>query len=572
MSIPIPLAQLKKRLVNDGLITPERFDALVKEAEYKNQNIFDLLVSEKVATRDYLDNVLASYLGVEVVNFKVTKINEEALKLLPEDISRQKQAIIFDKEADGTLDVAMLDPSNLETIEFLSQRLKAKIKPFLVSVEDLKRGFSIYGSEQALEFKKIIEENVRASVSAAKGKREEEAAADLPVVAIVDNILSYAISRRASDIHLEILEDGTLVRYRIDGILYEIMRIPKEVHPALVARIKLLSGLKIDEHYKPQDGRFRHQLIDQVIDVRVSTMPTYYGEKVEMRLLEATSKPLSLEELGMLPNTADIVRKNLKKAYGMILICGPTGSGKTTTLYATLNILNKPEVNIVTIEDPVEYNILYVNQTQINPQAGITFATGLRAILRQDPNIIMVGEIRDEETAGIAVQAALTGHLLLSSLHTNDAPTAIPRLFDLGIPPFLVAFTLNLVMAQRLVRRICAECIYSYDAGPEIKNVVAEQLRELGLKAEEFKLPKILYKGKGCSLCGDSGYRGRLGIFEVLEVSDKIKKAISAPNFSLDLIRSEARKEGFKTMFEDGLAKAEIGYTTIEEVLRVIRD
>jgi type II secretory ATPase GspE/PulE/Tfp pilus assembly ATPase PilB-like protein len=400
----------------------------------------------------------------------------------------------------------------------------------------------------------------------------EEAAAQLPIVGIVDNILSYAVASRASDIHIEILENSTMIRYRIDGILYEVMNVTKTIHPALVARIKLLAGLKIDEHMKPQDGRFRYQIVNQAIDVRVSVMPTYYGEKVEMRLLEAAQKPLSLEELGMEPSIAKTVSKSLTSAYGMILSCGPTGSGKTTTLYAMMNIVNKPQVNIVTIEDPIEYNMRYVNQTQINPQAGITFASGLRSLLRQDPNIIMVGEIRDAETAGISVQAALTGHLLLSSLHTNDAPTAIPRLFDLDIQPFLVSSVLNLALAQRLVRKICQTCVYSYEVGPELRKVIEDQLAELGYDKTSVKVPKVLYRGKGCSACGMTGYRGRIGIFEALEINDKIKKIIVDPHFSLEELREEARRSGMKTMFEDGVLKAERAITTIEEVLRVIKE
>ena len=272
------------------------------------------------------------------------------------------------------------------------------------------------------------------------------------------------------------------IRYRIDGILYEMMNVTKAIHPAISARLKLLAGLKIDEHYEPQDGRFRYQLGNQTIDVRVSVIPTFYGEKVEMRLLEASQKPPSLEELGMSPDDAKIVMDNFKNSYGMILSCGPTGSGKTTTLYALMNILNRPQVNITTIEDPIEYNMRYVNQTQVNPQANMTFASGLRALLRQDPNIIMVGEIRDAETADIAVQAALTGHLLMSSLHTNDAPTAIPRFFDLGVPPFLVSSVLNLVIAQRLVRKICQTCMYSYEADASVQATVETQLKELGFR------------------------------------------------------------------------------------------
>ncbi|MBI3114479.1 MAG: type II/IV secretion system protein, partial [Candidatus Harrisonbacteria bacterium] len=431
MRIPIPSPQLKRRLVEENLVAPERYDALYAEADRKNQNILDVLVSEGVVASEYLGDLVARMLGVGRVNLRLRPLDKNLVELLSEEIARKRQAIVFGREQNGTFDVAMADPSDLEAIEFLSQHLKANVRPFLALSEDLSRGFAVYGFEMGRDFKKLIEENIHASLAGGT-KTAEEAAADVPVVAIVDNLLSFAIASRASDIHVEVLEDETLVRYRVDGILHEVMEIPKAIHPALLARIKLLAGLKIDEHFRPQDGRFRHRIVNETVDVRVSVMPTFYGEKIEMRLLESAQKPLSLEELGFLPPYAATVRTNLKKTYGMVLSCGPTGSGKTTTLYALINILNKPLVNIVTVEDPIEYNMRYVNQTQMNPQAGVTFASGLRAILRQDPNVIMVGEIRDAETANIAVQAALTGHLLLSSLHTNDAPTAIPRLFDLG--------------------------------------------------------------------------------------------------------------------------------------------
>jgi len=333
----------------------------------------------------------------------------------------------------------------------------------------------------------------------------------------------------------------------------------------------LLASLKLDEHIKPQDGRFRHTVGKDVMDVRVAVMPTFYGEKVEMRLLSATGRPLSLEELGFLEDHATVVRENAKKTYGMMLVTGPTGSGKTTTLYSVLNILNRPEVNIVTIEDPIEYNMKYINQTQINPAAGISFSSGLREIVRQDPNIIMVGEIRDQETAQISVQAALTGHLVLSSLHTNDAPTAIPRLIDLGLPPFLVAAVLNLIEAQRLVRRICNDCIISYKPDPSIANAINRQLSDLNIDIK-FNMPSQLYKGAGCLACGNTGYKGRLGIFEILNVTEDIRKIIVDPDFTLNGLRAAARKAGMTTMFEDGLKKVERGLTTIEEVLRVIRE
>ncbi|HEX4104135.1 MAG TPA: ATPase, T2SS/T4P/T4SS family [Candidatus Paceibacterota bacterium] len=572
MRLPLPIPEIKKLLLKDGLVTPEHFDELVTEADRKGQNLLDVLVSGQVVAEDYLANLIATSLGVPRVDFSTHKLDSEVVKLLPEDVARQRGVIVFNKEkADGTYDVGMLDPSDLETVTFLSQRLKARVKPFLATPGDLNRGFSVYGYALEQDFKKLIEENVRASVSGGS-KSAEESAADLPIVAIVDNVLSYAVASRASDIHIEILEESTFIRYRIDGILYEIMTVPKVVHPAIVARIKLLAGLKIDEHFRPQDGRFREDIGSQAVDVRVSVIPTFFGEKVEMRLLEASAKPLSLEELGFSVEDKKIITENLKKSYGMILSCGPTGSGKTTTLYALMGILNKPQVNVTTVEDPIEYNMRYVNQTQINEQAGITFASGLRALLRQDPNIIMVGEIRDAETAEIAVQAALTGHLLLSSIHTNDAPTAVPRLFDLKVPPFLAASVLNIVIAQRLVRRICQTCIYSYEATPEIVTTVEKQLEELGLAKGSAKAPHTLYKGKGCSTCGETGYRGRLGIYELFEITEPIKKIMTSEHFDLEALRAEARKAGMKTMFEDGLLKVELAQTTLEDVLRVIRE
>ena len=570
MRLPISIAQLKSKLIQENLVSPEKFDAIAVEAERKNENFLDKLISEKVVGQSFLNQFIADTLGVEMVDLSVVGVDEKVIKILPEEIARQRRVAVFRREPDGVFGVAMADPSDLETIGFLSERLNGKIKPYMVTVDDLERAFSVYGMEMTRDFKKTIEENVQASLRNAS-RSLEEASVQVPIVAIVDNLITYAASLRASDIHLEILEDSTLIRYRIDGILYEIMRIPKEVHAALVARLKILSGLKIDEHHQSQDGRFRYPISNQLIDVRVSVMPTFYGEKLEMRLFESTQKPLSFEELGMLEYTSTVVAENLKKAYGMIISCGPTGSGKTTTLYAIMNILNKPTVNITSVEDPIEYNIKYVNQTQINPAAGITFANGLRSLLRQDPNIIMVGEIRDSETAGISVQAALTGHLIVSSLHTNDAPTAIPRLFDLEVPPFLIAATVNLIIAKRLVRKICQQCIYSYETPPEIKDLIMQQLKDLNI-TDNSSVPKIIYKGKGCNSCNMLGYRGRMGIFEALEMNDKIKRLVIQPQFNLESIRKEIQNGGFKTMFEDGLYKVQLGKTTIEEVLRVIRE
>ncbi len=559
--------QLKGLLVKEGIISDVFFDEVVVESERLKQNIADALVSRNIISAEYLYQILSRYFNIPIAELSQKTINEALLQSLPESLAKQKNVIIFGEELDGSLSTALEDPTNLETIEFIEQFIGKKIKPYFATEGDLNKGFALYNKKQSEDYRKLIENNILESLKL--GKKGEGAAADLPIVGVVDNIIAYAVNLRASDIHFEIFEDGILVRYRIDGVLHEMMKIPKIVHPAIVARIKLLSGLKIDEHYKPQDGRFRHKISSDVLDIRVAVMPTFHGEKAEMRLLTAAQKPLSLQEVGVSDDTIAILTENFRKSYGMVLVCGPTGSGKTTTLYSILNILNRPEVNIVTVEDPIEYNIKYINQTQINPIAGITFANGLRAILRQDPNIVMVGEIRDGETASIAVQASLTGHMVLSSLHTNNAPAAVPRLMDMNIPNFLIAAVLNAVIAQRLVRKICLDCIYSLTPSPEIIEILKKQMAELELKSA-FVPPKFIYKGKGCLSCGGTGYRGRIGIFEILNVSEDIRKAIINPDFSLDILKKIAREQGMISIFEDGLKKVERGMTTVEELLRVM--
>ena len=567
----IPIQKFKEKVISEDFITEADFDILSAEAERMGHSIADVLVSKGIISQKYLDDLLVSYLGTERADFASIQIDKDILQLLPEDLAKEKRAIVFAKDADGVFSVAMENPNNLATVEFLEQSLGGRIKPFLALGEDLNKGFALYGKKLSKDFEQIIEENIKASLHI--GKTDEEAATEVPIVAIVDNIISYAFSTHSSDIHFEIFEDEILIRYRIDGVLQEIAKIPKQVHSAIVARVKLLSQLKIDEHYKPQDGRFRYHIVgsDDVLDIRVSVLPTYHGEKVEMRLLTASQRPLSLKELGMLEDTAKIVKDSIKKSYGMVLVCGPTGSGKTTTLYSILSLLNKPQVNIVTIEDPIEYDVKFINQTQINAVAGVTFANGLKSILRQDPNIIMVGEIRDRETADISVQAALTGHLVLSSLHTNDAPTTVPRLVDMGVAPFLVAAVVNVILAQRLVRSICLNCVHSIEPSKEMVETVEDQLEELGTR-EDVKMPKLVYEGKGCTACGGTGYKGRIGIFEVLDVTKAARKVIISKDFSLAKLKESAREQGMKSMFEDGLKKVEMGMTTLEEVLRVIRE
>jgi len=569
----LPEEKLKELLLKERVISTEDFDDSLKEARRIGGAVADVLISRGLVPQYYISEIIARFLGVASASLGNKQLDPEIIKLLPEDLARQKRVVLFGRESDGAIATAMEDPSDLNLVQFLENYLKTKIKPYLASEDDLNKAFSLYGQLTAENFKKVIEDNLNASARS-RVKTDAEAAEDVPIVAIVDNVLSYAISLRASDIHLEIFEDFILIRYRVDGILHEILRIPKQIHPAIVARIKLLAGLKIDEHYKPQDGRFRYQIAGDVVDIRVAVMPTFSGEKVEMRLLTAATKPLSFAELGMLEDTIKSLEENIKKTYGMILVCGPTGSGKTTTLYAVLGVLNRAEVNIITIEDPIEYNIQYINQTQVNPAAGITFASGLRAILRQDPNIVLVGEIRDPETAEIAVQASLTGHLVLSTLHTNDAPTAVPRLFDMKIQPFLVAAVLNAVLSQRLVRKIHLDCIESYEPDEPTLKLIRGQLTELGLSPEEIeaRLPSRFYRGKGCSADNLTGYSGRIGIFELFYLSEEIRQLIIDPSFSLDGLRSLARKEGMVGMFEDGLRKVGRGITTIDEVFRVIQE
>src|SRR3989344_1021587 len=390
----IPDEKLKSVLVGNGLITAEDFDKNLEEAGRLGMNIGDMLITRGVIPAKYIENAIGSSLGVSGAGLENKEIGVDVLQLLPEEVARQRRVVLFGREADGSISTAMEDPTDLSTIQYLERYLKAEIKPYLASTADLNKGFSLYSRETASNFKEIIERNIAASIeSRVKG---EEAASELPIVSILDNLLAYAMSSRASDIHMEVFEEFILVRYRIDGVLHEVLRIPRIVHPAIIARIKLLGALRIDEHTRPQDGRFRYKIGSDTIDVRVSIIPTFYGEKAEMRLLPSSIRPLTFGDLGMLTDTVKILERAIRKSFGMVLVTGPTGSGKTTTLYSVLSVLNRPEVNIV-------------------------------------------GEIRDGETAGIAVQASLTGHLVVSSLHTNDAPTAVPRLFDMDVEPFLVS-------------------------------------------------------------------------------------------------------------------------------------
>ncbi len=564
----IPEQIFKKLLLGAGVITEEQFASAKEDAGRSGRMIENVLVGRGDIPETYLVELLAPHFRVEVMDLRSIAVPERILKLIPENIAKERGVAVFDLDEKRRIaKVAMLDPGDLEAIEFLKSKLGVEVKPYITTLTSLKFAYQQYELAVSEEFTKIIEENIKRA-QAEGGLDLTKMAKEVQVANLIDRFIANALALNASDIHFEPQTNDLLIRYRTEGILREVLRLPKIIHPLIAARIKIMANLQIDEHRVPQDGRTKFVGEDQSVDIRVAIIPTLHGEKIAMRLLKEAARPLSLREIGFMPRDLAIMEGEIKKTLGMILSTGPTGSGKTTTLYAILHLLNKPSVNIVTIEDPIEYDIPGVNQTQINPKAGVTFGTGLRAIVRQDPDIVMVGEIRDNETVSISINAALTGHLVLSTLHTNDAPTAIPRLIDMEAEPFLIASTLNVVIGQRLVRRICQNCVESYPITNEVIGVIKTQLSQEELS--RIELPKRIFKGRGCNVCNLSGYRGLIAIFEVLKVSEGIKNLIVERAPALK-IKQAAIKEGLTTMFGDGLLKAESGITTIDEVLRVVR-
>jgi type IV pilus assembly protein PilB len=566
----ISLEELKKLLIDNNLIEEIAFEEVAKEAKKLNVNILDLLFSKRLLDKEYYANLLSNYLKVKRINLKNLAIPSNVLKLIPEKIAIDKKIIPF-KDEEGVLHLAMVNPNNYETINFIANLTHRKVEPYLILEDELNFGLTFY---QQL-YKEQYEDLLKKEISNLGNLELTEEIQSVSAIKIIDNLLSYAMGLNASDIHIEVFYEYSLIRFRIDGILKEIMKLPKKIHPSLIARIKILANLQIDEHFRPQDGRFKTKLGDFEFDIRASIIPTLYGEKAVLRLLSSTFRPTSLADLGLNENHEQLLKNAIKKSYGMIISTGPTGSGKTTTLYTILQLLNSPEVNICTIEDPIEYELNRINQMQVNPKIGLTFAEGLRAFLRQDPNIIMVGEIRDYETADIAVQAALTGHLILSTLHTNDALSTIPRLLDLKIPKYLIASTLSVVIAQRLVRKICLNCIYSSEIKSYQYQSIKEQLVNDGLTDEEIKnysIPEYLFKGKGCDLCNYSGYRGRSGIFEMFFIDDELADYLARQDFNLIEFKSLLKNKDYRTMFQDGLEKLTSGITTLEEILRVIKE
>ena len=571
--------QLAKILLARKIIADQNALAeITTKAGTEKEALEKYVIDNKIVSEQTLYEGAADYFKIPFVNLKKQIIRQDILTLLPETTAQEHKIIAFDKDEEK-IKVATLDPANLEILEFIRKKTNLEPEVHLATPSSIEDTLKQYRKDIKSELK-VIEEDSEEKEK--KGKKETEAGSELPIIKIIDTLLEQAFYENASDIHIEPAEKETSIRYRIDGILANVMTLPKNAHPALIARVKVLANLKVDEHRLPQDGRFKIIQKGNKISFRVSILPTLYGEKIVMRLLEEKPQVLSLEQIGFQPKSLELVKKNIKKPHGMILVTGPTGSGKTTTLYTILNLLNSPKVNISTIEDPIEYSIPHINQSQVNPKIGYTFANGLRALLRQDPNIIMVGEIRDNETAEISIHAALTGHLVLSTLHTNDALTTLPRLLEMNVPSFLVASTTNLIIAQRLVRKICRDCIQSYyldkDEIEQLKKQVNLEKIMAVLQAEkvvaesEKNFEKLLfYKGKGCNECGNTGYKGRTGIYETLSMTPELAKLITkgAPETEL---RAAAEQQEMLKIIEDGFIKAKNGLTTIEEVLRVSKE
>lgn len=554
----LPDDQLQKLLLQAGIIDEKNLADVQEFVKNSQASLLDAVIEKDIITDEDLGRLIADFLKFPFVALSKITISEEVFRIIPERIARKYKAISFARDADG-VKIAMADPGNREIQEIIAKKTGAKVTPYLATERDIENTLQIYRKELQKTFDELLQKEIGPTASLTD---------DMPIAKIVDLLITYAYRDKASDIHIEPEEKSLLVRFRIDGILRDVLRVDKKLHDRIITRIKILSRLRTDEHLSAQDGKMRILIDDENLDIRVSIIPIADGEKAVLRLLSSRFRQFSLLDLGMNEHDLKKVNSAINKSYGMILSTGPTGSGKTTTIYAILKILNTRDKNITTIEDPIEYRIKGVNQIQANPKTNLTFASGLRSVLRQDPNVIFVGEIRDSETAGIAVNAALTGHLVLSTLHTNDAATALPRLIDMKVEPFLVASTVNIIIAQRLVRKICDSCKtpITIKRNEVLKNISEETVAKHFGRKENIDI----YQGGGCKVCHFTGYAGRIGIFEVIEVSEKIKKLITAKSDS-DVIAKEAITEEMTTMFDDGLEKTAKGLTTIKEVLRVTK-
>lgn len=581
-------AFVEQLLKKNSKITEEQLQSLREREQTEKKPLQDLAVAANLMSETELTKAYAEEIDVPFVEIDVKTLKKDLLKLIPERIARQYIAVVFGLEEKGGAPLlAIADPDDVQAISFLQKQLGPEIKIYVATKSNILSALDQYRGNISSEISKVITDSDEAGDGDEDEISEEDVAEDSPIAQTVNLIIEYAVKSGASDIHIEPRDKYVQIRYRVDGVLREANKLPKRTMAALVSRIKILSNLKIDERRAPQDGRFKITLNGRTFAFRVSTLPTTDGEKVVMRVLDESSEPLTLEQLGFWGLALRNINGAITEPHGMLLVTGPTGSGKSTTLHSVLNLLNKPDVNISTVEDPVEYKLQGVNQTQVNPIAGMTFVNGLRALLRQDPNIIMVGEIRDGETAGLGVQAALTGHLVFSTLHTNNAATCLPRLLDMGIEPFLIASVVRVVVGQRLVRRLvpeeCEEYAPEEKERKEIERVFGikdesdwKKIFELANQArEELKKPKAskltLWRPKQELADGHTGYRGRMGIYEVLRVSTDVQKMIVS-NATSEEIQDQAIKEGMITMQLDGLIKAMLGMTTIEEILRVTRE
>lgn len=573
--------KIKKILDASNVLSLSDFEKYDKEAKDLDKNIVDYLMDKKIITQEIFYSAIASYYKFPFINLKSADIRESVLNLIPESVATANNVVAFDEDS-SYIKIATTDPENLEVFDFIKKKIDLELEIYIATPENIKEALKKYNKSLEAEFGYLSETNN--DKKNVKGDNEtKKSLKDLPIAKVVDAILEHAIIEGASDIHIETEEKDVLVRYRLDGVLHNAMTLPKETQSGVISRIKILSNLKVDEHRLPQDGRFKLNSDQYKVSFRVSIIPTFDGEKIVIRILNEKAQILSLEQLGFQKSVLEIVKKNIEKPHGMILVTGPTGSGKTTTLYTILNILNTSEVNIATIEDPIEYRMKNINQSQVNPKIGFTFASGLRSLLRQDPDIMMVGEIRDQETAEIAIHSAMTGHLVLSTLHTNDAPTTIPRLTQMGVPAFLLASTFNIIIAQRLVRKICTNCIQSYNLEEDYIKELEKQVDVASIiktlekqkvisSKERGGLKELLfYRGKGCDKCEHTGYKGRIGIYEVVENNDAISDLI-LKSASAETIKQTCIDKGMLTILEDGFMKAKNGLTTIEEILRVTKE
>jgi type IV pilus assembly protein PilB len=559
-------------LVQERVLTVQQAADIKVKSAMAGKSVEAILLETKIVPEDRISEAKAKVLGVPYIALSTTSFSPQAISLLPRAVVERFNLIpFFFDERNSTLSIAMANPVDLDAIEFVRQKTGMMVKTFAASPRDVQNaidqqyrqalvgevGAAIKETEEFSDKKKVVDSSQIAQLIK-----------EAPIAKIVSTVLEYAVTSRSSDIHIEPQEDRVRVRYRIDGILYDKLSLPKNVQEALVSRIKILSDLKIDEHRSPQDGRFTFKVADEEVDLRISILPTVNGEKIVMRLLRKSGGIPTLQDLGLGGLALKHLEDSILRPHGIILVTGPTGSGKTTTLYAVLSKLNTPKVNIMSLEDPVEYQIAGVNQVQINPAVGLTFASGLRAFLRQDPNIILVGEIRDKETTDLALQAALTGHLVFSTLHTESAAGALPRLIDLGAESFLLSSTITAIVGQRIVRKIDPACKEEFIPAPQMLATVKQILGPLyTMKDQDVRF----YRGKGCNECGGSGYKGRIGIYEVLPVSEKIGQLILQHPDSAS-IEKEAVAEGMITMMQDGYLKVLKGISSVEEVLRVAKE